>query len=93
MDLFNVFNIGGTALSAQSVRLNVTASNLANVDSISSSTTGTYRARQPVFQAVFDGFMRSDEAASGVEVKEIVESQAPLKQEYRPDHPYANDEG
>ncbi len=93
MALFNIFDIAGTALSAQSVRLNVIASNLANIDSISSSTTGTYHARQPVFQAVFDNFMRSDEFAIGVRVKKIVESQAPLRQEYRPDHPYANDEG
>ena len=49
MALFNIFDIAGTALSAQTVRLNTTASNLANVDSVSSSTGETYRARHPVF--------------------------------------------
>ena len=51
MSLFNVFDISGSALRAQTVRLNTTASNMANIDSISSSTANTYRARQPVFAA------------------------------------------
>lgn len=93
MSLLNVFNIAGSALSAQAVRLNVTASNLANVNSISSSVSSTYRARQPIFQAMFDGFMRSDTPSSGVRVVGIVESQAPLRQQYQPEHPFANDEG
>lgn len=93
MALLNVFDIAGSALSAQSVRLNVTASNLANVNSISSSSGSTYRARQPVFQTIYDGLMKSDASVIGVRVTDIVESQAALRQEYRPNHPYANEEG
>ncbi|MFQ5660597.1 MAG: flagellar basal body rod protein FlgC [Gammaproteobacteria bacterium] len=93
MSLFNVFDIAGTALSAQSVRLNVTASNLANANSISSSTGNTYRARQPIFQAVFDHALGADATVSGVRVKGIVESRAPLRREYQPGHPYADDKG
>lgn len=93
MSLLNVFNIAGTALSAQAVRLNVTASNLANIDSISSSVSSTYRARQPIFQAMYDDFMHANKPSSGVRVDRIVESQAPLKQQYQPEHPLANDEG
>lgn len=87
--MFKVFDIAGSALSAQTLRLNTTASNLANVDSVSSSTEQTYRSRQPVFAAA----LSEAREAVGVEVRGIVESQAPLRQEYRPDHPMANEQG
>ncbi|HHW77613.1 MAG TPA: flagellar basal body rod protein FlgC [Xanthomonadaceae bacterium] len=90
MSLFRVFDISGSALQAQTIRLNATASNMANIDSISSSTATTYRARQPVFAAQLDA--AGDEAA-GVEVLGIVESQTPLRREYRPDHPLADPQG
>ena len=90
MSLFTVFNTAGSSLHAQTVRLNTTASNLANADSVSSSTTTTYRARHPVFATQLkDG----DDAAAGVDVLGIVESQAPLRREYQPNHPLANQEG
>lgn len=92
MSLFSVFNIAGSALSAQNVRLNTTASNLANAESVSSSTNETYRARQPVFAQMMDEFAEDGESV-GVRVLGIVESQAPLRSEYRPDHPLANEEG
>ncbi len=88
--LFRIFDIAGSALNAQTVRLNTTASNMANIDSISSSTNQTYRARQPVFAAELD---EADDALAGVSVLGIVESQTPLRQEYRPDHPSANEQG
>ena len=60
MSLFTIFNVAGSAMSAQSQRLNVVASNLANADSATSSTGQVYRARQVVFQAVpVDATMRS----------------------------------
>ena len=90
MSLFNIFTIAGSALHAQTVRLNTTASNLANADSVSSSTATTYRARHPVFASLLE---TDNEATSGVEVLEIVESQAPLRREYQPDHPLADKEG
>ena len=92
MSLFSVFNIAGSALSAQNVRLNTTASNLANAESVSSSTNETYRARQPVFAQMMDEFAEDGESV-GVRVLGIVESQEPLRSEYRPDHPLANEEG
>lgn len=88
--LFRVFNIAGSALNAQTVRLNTTASNMANIDSISSSTNQTYRARQPIFAAQLD---EAGDALAGVNVLGIVESQTPLRQEYRPEHPLANEDG
>lgn len=90
MSLFGIFDISGSALRAQTLRLNTTASNMANIDSISSSTATTYRARQPVFAAQFN---EAEDAVAGVEVLGIVESQAPLRREYRPDHPLADQQG
>jgi len=92
VSLFKVFEIAGSGLSAQSVRLNVTASNLANADSVSSSLDETYRARYPLFAAVFDDTM-DDSPSVGVQVKEIVQSSIPLPMEYLPEHPAANADG
>lgn len=92
MSLFRVFDIAGSALSAQSVRLNTVASNLANAESAASSTGETYRARHPVFAAVLEQ-AGEDGAAAEVRVLGIVESQAPLRREHRPDHPLADAEG
>lgn len=92
MSMFNVFDIAGSALSAQSVRMNTTASNLANANSVSSSDGETYRARLPIFEAVLQG-ETGGSASVGVAVKEVVESQEPLQRRYEPGHPMANDEG
>jgi flagellar basal-body rod protein FlgC len=94
MSLFKIFDIAGSAMSAQSVRLNVTASNMANADTVSSSTNNTYRARHPVFQTIIDGFTADEyEGLGGVRVAGVVESQAPLRKEYQPEHPLADAQG
>ena len=92
MSLFRIFDIAGSAMSAQSVRLNTTASNLANADSVSSSADTTYRARRPVFAATLDDAMGGEQSA-GVQVKGIVESDAPLLREFNPTHPLADKDG
>lgn len=104
MALGNIFDIAGTGMNAQSLRLNTTASNLANAQSASSSVDEVYRSRQPVFAAIQRDAMRaatvegtySDnevESAVGVQVMGIVESDAPLQRRYEPDHPKADEEG
>jgi flagellar basal-body rod protein FlgC len=98
MSLYNVFNITGTGMSAQSVRLNTTASNLANAQSVASSVNETYKARHPVFSQIFeDGFLNEKEGVfdtnGGVQVLGIVESQAPYNLRYEPHHPMADDQG
>lgn len=94
MSLFNVFNISGSALSAQSVRLNTTASNMANADAISSSIDQTYKARHPVFATIMDDFNFGETGTvGGVRVEGIVESQVPASQEYQPGNPLADEEG
>ncbi len=93
MALFNVFDVAGSAMSSQSVRLNVTASNLANAESVSSSLNETYKARHPVFQTYYSDFMEAEPISAGVRVAGIVESEAPFREVYQPDHPQANDQG
>lgn len=92
MSSFRVFDIVGSGMSAQNLRLNLVASNLANVDAVSSSIDQTYRSRQPVFQAVMDQ-ANPQAPAQGVRMTGVVESQAPLNREYSPGHPMADDEG
>ena len=96
MSLFNVFNISGSALNAQTIRLNTTASNLANAESVNGDASKVYRARQPVFQSMVDpsGFGLPDEnAATGVRVLGVVESQAPPTERFEPENPAANKDG
>src|SRR5690554_3256674 len=100
MSLNNIFDIAGSAMTAQSVRLNTVASNLANAESAGSSVETTYRARKPIFAAIQQQAMNAalsegaeDQASKGVQVKGIVESQAPLDMRYEPNHPMANEEG
>ena len=102
MSLFSVFQIAGSALTAQSQRLNVVASNLANADSATSSTGEPYRAKQVVFSAVPLGSsymgssqIGSSDAASGagVKVSSIVDDPAPMKKVYDPKNPGADEKG
>lgn len=90
MALIRALEIAGTGLSAQSVRLDAVASNLANVDSVSSSIAETYRARVPVFAAIFEPEL---EGVAKVEVKGIVESPSPIEIQYHPGHPMADADG
>lgn len=92
MSSFKIFDIAGSGMNAQNLRMNVVASNLANVDAVSSSVDDTYRARQPVFRAVLDqANLRSP--AVGVQMAGVVESEAPLVREYAPQHAKADEDG
>ena len=103
MSLTNVFNIAGTGMNAQSVRLNTTASNIANAETVSSSIEETYKARKPWFQVLekqwddVDGLNRKldvrSQVGDGVKISGIVESEAPLKKRFEPHHPAADEEG
>jgi flagellar basal-body rod protein FlgC len=90
MSLFSIFNVSGSAMSAQAQRLNVTASNLANADSTTSSTGEAYRARQVVFEATTP---TNGGVSTGVRVKQVVEDQSPMKMKYDPQNPLADDKG
>ena len=93
MSLFNVMQISSTGMEAENVRLNTTASNIANANSVSSSYDETYRARQPVFATTLQDAMRDQSKGAGVQVKGIVESDAPLQVEYSPNNPMADENG
>ncbi|MDX9718020.1 MAG: flagellar basal body rod protein FlgC [Thauera sp.] len=89
MSMLNVFQIAGSALNAQSMRLNTTASNLANADSVTTETGEPYRAKQVVFAAR----PVAGPGAIGVQVTQIVESAAPMRLVYEPNNPAANADG
>ena len=91
MSLFNIFNVSGSAMSAQAQRLNTVASNLANADSATSSTGEAYRAKQVVFEAVPMG--QGGNAGTGVKVREVVDDPSPMKQVYDPKNPLADEKG
>lgn len=89
MSLFNVFNVAGSAMSAQAQRLNVVSSNLANADSVTSSDGQPYKAKQVVFSAV----PLAESSATAVKVSEVVEDSNPPKLMYDPKHPLADEKG
>ncbi|MBU2862925.1 flagellar basal body rod protein FlgC [Reinekea marina] len=101
MSLGNIFDISGSGMNAQSIRLNTTASNLANAQSVSSSIEDTYRARKPVFQQLHASYVDRDlvpvdlahDVGSGVKVQAIVEKQDPLDIRFDPTHPMADEDG
>jgi len=96
MSSFKVFEIAGSGLSAQSVRLNTVASNLANADSVSGDPNTVYKARHPVFQAVHAAIgarAQSQQAGAAVRVTGIVESNAPPTVRNDPGNPLADAQG
>lgn len=98
MGLYNIFDISGSGMSAQSIRLNTTASNIANADSVASSQGDTYKAKHPVFQTLMNGFGLhstnvSNHASTGVMVSQIIESQADAVARFQPDNPLADEKG
>lgn len=100
MSINSIFDVAGSAMSAQTVRLNTVASNLANAQTAASSIDRTYRARHPVFAPLYQGALDADPASSfadgegaGVQVLGIVESDAPLAPRYEPDNPLADEKG
>jgi flagellar basal-body rod protein FlgC len=96
MSSFKVFEIAGSGLSAQSVRLNTVASNLANADSISGDPNTVYKARHPVFQAVHAAMgsaAASQQGGATVKVSGIVESNAPPTVRNDPGNPLADAQG
>jgi flagellar basal-body rod protein FlgC len=93
MPSFKIFDVAGSGMSAQSVRLNTVASNLANADSISGNPNTVYKARHPIFEAVKSAMSQQDGGNAAVRVKTIMENQAAPTARYEPGNPLANAEG
>ena len=90
MSLFSTFDVAGSALTAQSLRLNLTASNLANMHNVAGDPAEVYRARHALFRASSNAFST---ALAGVDVLGVIESDSPPIERYDPGHPQANDQG
>lgn len=89
MSTFRIFEIAGSALAAQSVRLNATASNLANANNVAGSADAVYQAREPVFEVLRDAAGET----TGVRVLDVQTSTAEPQKLYQPGHPLADGEG
>ncbi len=89
MSLLNIFDISGSALMAQSQRLNVSASNMANAESVAGPHGEAYRAKQVVFQMVAS----PGSETGGVRVARVIEDPSPGRQVYQPNHPWADEKG
>lgn len=88
MGFKDISNIAGSAMAAQTVRMNTIASNLANANAVAGSETEGYRARKPVFASVL-----SEDGGARVQVLDVVQSAEPLRRMYEPDNPVADAEG
>jgi flagellar basal-body rod protein FlgC len=95
MPSFKIFDVAGSGMSAQSVRLNTVASNLANADSISGDPNKVYKARHPIFEAIKSATAQTQagDPNAAVKVKGIMESQASPTARYEPGNPLANQDG
>ncbi len=92
MSLYNIFEISGSGMSAQSIRLNTVASNIANADAVASSSGDVYKSRHPVFKTIIHD-LGSQNSVGGVRVAGIVESQAEAIARYQPENPLADENG
>lgn len=93
MSMTSIFQIAGSALTAQSQRMNVTASNLANADSVAGPDGLPYKARQVVFQMAPAAAQSAPPVVGGVRVAAVVESNAPARMQHDPSHPLADAQG
>ena len=93
MSLLRIFDVAGSAVSAQSQRLNVVASNLANADTVAGPDGSAYRARQVIFQTTAMGSAGQRDSTAGVRVSTIAEDASPGRRVHDPKHPGADAEG
>ncbi len=89
MSMFKIFDVSGSAASAQTQRLNVVASNVANADTVAGPDGQAYKARHVVFQTLLMG----EATSSGVQVSQVIESQNEGRRVHDPKHPAADDQG
>jgi flagellar basal-body rod protein FlgC len=90
MSLFKVFSVSGSAVSAQTQRLNLVSSNLANAESVAGPDGKPYKARQAVFQTQM---LDAEQSAAGVRVAQVIEDKAEARRVHNPDHPLADENG
>jgi len=87
-------SIAGTGMNAQLIRMNTTASNLANAGVVAGTDAGAFRAKRPVFESLLNNAMSGKESfEGGVRVNEIINDPKPVKQVFEPNNPLADDNG
>jgi flagellar basal-body rod protein FlgC len=94
--LENILNMAASGMSAESIKLNTIASNLANAGSVGSSEDTTYRSKNAIFSEIkspLPGLSDSDQPLGGVRVSDVKSSTKPLQKRYEPNNPMANNEG
>jgi flagellar basal-body rod protein FlgC len=92
-DVKNIFDVGASSMSAQLVRMNTLASNIANANSVSNTPEGAYRTLRPVFETIYSGQVGDVDAVATMRATEVVELDREPEELYRPDHPLANENG
>ncbi len=94
MSFERLMSIAGTGMNAQLVRMNTTASNLANAGVVAGTDQGAFRAKRPVFQSLLDNAMLGKESfEGGVRVDSIIDDPKPVKQVFEPNNPLADENG
>ncbi len=93
MASLSIFDIAGSGMNAQSLRLNLVASNISNANSVGSSAADVYKSRQPGFAAELNNAMNKQDATSKVKVLGVVETKEDPVMEFSPNHPMANKDG
>ncbi len=95
MSLDHIFGVASTALNAQTVRMNTTASNMANASSVSSTEEGAYRAKRPIFKALVNESLTNQGApyVGGVKVAKITDDTTPIRKVFQPGNPMADQDG
>jgi len=94
MSFERLMSIAGTGMNAQLVRMNTTASNLANAGVVAGTDAGAFRAKRPVFESLLNNAMSGKESfEGGVRVNEIIDDPKPVKQVFEPNNPLANENG
>jgi len=93
MSFGEIYQIAGSGMQAQTIRLNTVASNLANAGAAAETQDTAYRALKPVFSTIYNQSQDGKISGAQVEVSGIVKTEAPLDMRYEPDHPFANDQG
>lgn len=92
MALFDIFSTAGSAMNAQSIRLNIIASNMANVNSVAGNPDDAYKAKGAVFgEMLYE--MSDQDTGTGVRVMDVIESQREHEMMYQPDHPFSDEKG
>ena len=93
MALEDIFNVAGSALNAQTTRMNTTASNLANAATVAGSEEGAFRAKRAVFKSILADQMGGGDVGGGIKVDKLIDDPSPIRKMSEPGNPLADKEG